>query len=153
MHLCVWINNIHTRIYIWLAENETKNTPHTFPLYIIRVSKKSGKMSNILEPFRDLFWKVSETFSASFNPHLCFCLQVLLWLWRGDSVEPLHTSRRADARHRHAVRLGASYRVQHAAAQLKRSRSEPTDSMCSWDYTLEIIQFYSNKLLETESIA
>ncbi len=143
----------HTHIYLISRKFKQKYTTHISSLYIIRVSKKSGKISNILEPFRDLFWIVSETFSPSFNPHLCFCLQVLLWLWRRDSVEPLHTSRRADARHRHAVRLGASYRVQHAAAQLKRSRSEPTDSMCSWDYTLEIIQFYSNKLLETESIA
>lgn len=52
-------------------------------------------------------------------------LQILLRLWCGDAVQPMHVSWRADARHGHTVRLRSPYRVQHAAAQLNSRPRSP----------------------------
>lgn len=54
--------------------------------------------------------------------------QVLLRLWRGDAVQPVHAGRRAHARHGHSVRLGSAHRVQHAAAQLRAAAQHPRSS-------------------------
>lgn len=61
----------------------------------------------------------------------------------------MHISRRADARHGHFVRLGASYRVQHVTTQL---RLKPFSISAPWSLTQPVYRARASATLGLERL-